>query len=280
MIKKCAIACSAIFFLSFHASAQTYLNCDFSQGIPADFTLIDNDGNTPSATMQKEGFSVGTPWIAASPKGESNVAACSTSWYSPKGTSDDWLITPSFRIDDANRNANYALAYAILENNVHKPGDSKYSQHNAYKNGESGVMGGYEKYGEYIPSEVMYYQCVARGFVDDINGIAGSVPTSYKADEPLVYDKSFALPDNILDDRNTTLVVMLIDRNDNHIVNAQIAPLGSNETTGIKPLIDNSQRHSLSTEYYNASGMRINAPQKGLNIIRTSDGRTVKVIRQ
>ena len=585
-MKKCAIACSAIFFLSFHASAQTYLNCDFSQGIPADFTLIDNDGNTPSADMTKEGFKVGTPWLAASPKGESNLVACSTSWYSPAGTSDDWMITSAFTVSDdnvtltwralasdkrnrdgyavyvsevggktiadfdkqhplfsvekeeakwtnhavsldaykgkkisiafvnnsnnksrlyiddlfagvhsdilcqlttakgvpslgdatitgiaytdedktidgfdvtlshdgesytehfadqvtkntpvnfslshkinlqkykpvdysvkvsagnlhytanstitayqrkviceegtgtwcgycvrglvyvdslkeyakdwaipiaahdgdpmangyasylegywgtggfpagvinrkqiadpgkfftvgkkmfsrenvlvdidlqakldestrsvtstttlhfaaTNRSANYALAYAVIENNVHQPGNDDYRQHNSYANGEEGPMGGYEKYGEYIPSEVMYYQCVARGFVDDFEGIDGSVPSDYQADEALEYKKDFTLPDGILDDKNTALVVMLIDKSDKHVVNAQIAPLGANEVTDIRNIINVSTSSKGKPAYYNASGMRLDRIEKGLNIIRQGDGTVIKIV--
>lgn len=585
-MKKCVIACSAIFFLSFHANAQTYLNCDFSQGIPADFTLIDNDGNTPSADMTKEGFKVGTPWLVASPKGENNLAACSTSWYNPKGTSDDWMITPSFTVSDdnvvltwramasdkrnrdgyvvyvsevggnaisdfdktkplfvvdkeeatwtkhsvsldaykgktisiafvnnstdksrlfvddifagvhsdilcrltigkgvpsigdatitgsaytnedktidgfdvtltcggesytqhftdkvskatpvnfaidhkinlqkykpvaysvkiasgnqhytvnadltayqrkvvceegtgtwcgycvrglvyvdslkeyakdwaipiaahtgdvmqsdyvesvakyfdgsgypagavcrkfkcdpgnfftvgakqfgketvlvdvdlqanldaatrsvtstttlhfaeANAAANYALSYAIIENNVHKPGDNKYRQHNSYANGKEGAMGGYEKYGEYIPSEVMYYQCVARGYVDNLDGIDGSVPAEYQADEALIYNKNFVLPDNILDDKNTALVVMLIDKSDHHIVNAQIAPLGANEITGINMIDVAGNQSSGKNAYYNVAGMRIDKMSKGLNIVRQSTGKVVKIM--
>ncbi len=585
-MKRCAIACSAIFFLSFHASAQTYLNCDFSNGIPADFTLIDNDGNTPSVDMTKEGFKVGTPWLAASPKGEDNVAACSISWYNSKGTSDDWMITPSFTVSDANvvltwramasdkRNrdgyavyvsevggksisdfdkakplftvdeeeaawtkhsisldaykgktisiafvnnstdksrlfvddifagvhsdilcrltvgkgvpsigdaaisglayteedktidgfdvtlsyggesytqhftdritkanpvsftldhkinlqkyepvaysikiasgdqhytvnsnltayqrkvvceegtgtwcgycvrglvyvdslkecakdwaipiaahsgdvmqndyvgyvskyfndsgypagtvcrklecdpgefftvgerqfdketvlvdvdlqadldeatrsvtstttlhfaeanmaANYALSYAIIENNVHQPGNNKYRQHNSYANGEKGVMGGYEKYGEYIPSEVMYYQCVARGFVDSFDGIDGSMPSEYQADEEITYQKNFTLPDGILDDSNTALVVMLIDKSDNHIVNAQIAPLGANEIMGISNIGATDEQVLGKVAYYNAAGMRMNKMGKGLNIVRQATGKVVKIV--
>ncbi len=586
-MNKCAIACSAIFFLSFHASAQTYLNCDFTNGIPADFTLIDNDGNTPSADMAKEGFIVGTPWLTASPKGESNLAACSTSWYMPAGTSDDWMITSAFTVQDDNvelswramasdkrnrdgyavyvsevggksvsdfnlqqpiftvaqeenvwtrhavsldaykgktisiafvnnstnksrlyiddlyagvhsdllcqlttakgvpslgdatisgkaytdedktfdgfdvvlsygdesysqhfadkitkdspvsftldhkinlqkykpvnysvtvsaenqshtlnstitayqrkvvceegtatwcgycvrglvyvdslkmyaqdwaipiaahsgdvmsngyasqldsfwgvdglpagvvnrkqksdpgkfftigkkmmaketvlvdidlqaqldnatravsttttlhfaepdRTANYALAYAVIENNVHQPDDDNYRQHNSYANGVEGEMGGYEKYGDYIPASVMYYQCVARGYVDDFNGIAESVPTEYKADEALTYEKDFILPDGILDDRNTELVVMLIDKSDNHIVNAQIAPLGENELMGIGNITANNSSAVGKTAYYNANGMLLNKMQKGLNIIHQADGKVIKIVR-
>lgn len=98
---RSAVAC-AIFFLSFHANAQTYLNCDFSEGIPSDFTLIDNDKNSPSTSMADMGFSVGVPWIAVAPTGESGMAACSTSWYSPAGQADDWMITPAISIPSDN----------------------------------------------------------------------------------------------------------------------------------------------------------------------------------
>lgn len=49
-MKKTAIAC-AFFFLSFHATAQTYLSCDFENGIPNSFVLKDYDGNTPSEAI-------------------------------------------------------------------------------------------------------------------------------------------------------------------------------------------------------------------------------------
>lgn len=86
----------------FAGKAQTpYLNCDFSNGIPADFTLIDADGLVPSIDMQNLGFEVGIPWIAYSFK-DGQKAACSTSYYQKEGTSNDWLITPSFKVTDAN----------------------------------------------------------------------------------------------------------------------------------------------------------------------------------
>ena len=49
------------FMVSIHA-AQPHLHtvrCDFSEGIPDTFTLIDADGNTPSSDTGKYGFAVG-----------------------------------------------------------------------------------------------------------------------------------------------------------------------------------------------------------------------------
>lgn len=82
------------------AAAQTYLECDFSDGIPSTFTLIDNDGLVPSASMAEAGFAPGTPWITATPRGTGNPAASSTSWYATAGQSDDWMITPAVNVAD------------------------------------------------------------------------------------------------------------------------------------------------------------------------------------
>lgn len=48
------------------SAQQTFLQCDFSEGIPADFTLYDLDGSEPSIDMKNTGFATGIPWIARS----------------------------------------------------------------------------------------------------------------------------------------------------------------------------------------------------------------------
>lgn len=106
----------------FAGKAQTaYLNCDFSNGIPENFTLVDVDGLMPSTDMQNIGFAIGTPWIAYTFK-DGQKAACSTSWYQKEGTSNDWLVTPTFTVTDANavlkwramsHDVEYADGYAV-----------------------------------------------------------------------------------------------------------------------------------------------------------------------
>lgn len=295
MMKKCAIACSAIFFLSFHASAQTYLHCDFSRGIPDGFTLIDNDALEPSAAMRKEGFAVGTPWIAQSPKGEDNPAACSTSWYAEKGTSDDWMITPPFTVSSAGsvltwramasdkRNRDGYAVYVSTSASTAVDGFDRSAplfsvgeEENAWTK-HSVSLDGYV--GKTITVAFVNNSTdKSRLYIDDINGVEGSVPTSFGADEPIVYEKSFPLPDKILDDRNTALVVMLIDRADNHVVNAQQAPLGANEVDGIAAPV-RSQAATGQTAIYRPDGTRTASLRRGLNIVRTADGRVVKVAR-
>lgn len=104
----------SIFWLPLMAGAQnTYINCDFSNGIPKSFTQVDGDNNEPSTDMKAIGFERGKGWIDyVLTKENNNRVACSTSWYSPAGTSDDWLITPAFTVGSSEAVANWVAKAA------------------------------------------------------------------------------------------------------------------------------------------------------------------------
>lgn len=70
-------------------------------GIPSDWTLIDNDGNKLSPDVARFGFSQGDSWIAYQIASEDNAVACSTSWYAVPGTSSDWMILPDLEVEEA-----------------------------------------------------------------------------------------------------------------------------------------------------------------------------------
>jgi hypothetical protein len=83
---------SAFVMFSNIAFGQVIFFEDFeSDGIPQNFTLIDNDGNTPAANVSY--FT--NAWIARNAPGSTDSVAASTSWYTPADTSDDWMITPA-----------------------------------------------------------------------------------------------------------------------------------------------------------------------------------------
>ena len=68
------------------------LTTDFESGIPATFTIVDNDGNTPNTSVSE----FNNAWISLSePGNSSNTVAGSTSFFEPAGTADRWLITPA-----------------------------------------------------------------------------------------------------------------------------------------------------------------------------------------
>jgi hypothetical protein len=86
----------AVLFTVNVGNSQVIFSEDFQQGIPATWTLINADGLTPSANVAY----VTDAWIGREDivVNASDSVAISTSWYSPAGASDDWLITPAINI--------------------------------------------------------------------------------------------------------------------------------------------------------------------------------------
>ena len=170
--------------------------------------------------------------------------------------------------------ADYRLCYAIIENNVHQPDDPEYMQSNAYSGGASGPMGGYENEDAYVPASKMWYQEVARGYVDDIMGVPGSVPAAITADEEIEFSNSFTLPDNILDDDNVALVIMLVDQRDERIVNGLLVGVGKNSLTGINGI--EMETGCGQTEMFTIDGRKVDSDSNipGVYIMRTvKDGK-------
>ena len=71
-----------------------------------------------------------------------------------------------------------------------------------------------------------------------------------------------------------SLTAILVNLNSLGIVNATQVHLGAG-AAGITDV--QKDANSNVVERYNLNGMRMNAPQKGLNIVRLADGRCVKV---
>ncbi|MGN1173064.1 MAG: hypothetical protein ACI4SO_04690, partial [Muribaculaceae bacterium] len=99
-----------------------------------------------------------------------------------------------------------------------------YIQANAYS-GSSDDWDGYEKKGAVIAD--MRFRNVVRAFVSDFDGVDGSVPASFIADEEISHSFSFNLPENVDKANKCHIVVMLIDMTDRHIINACTAPLAN-----------------------------------------------------
>jgi hypothetical protein len=84
----------------FSTKAQTIiLQENFNSGIPVSWTIVNNDGftvfNDPAVNF------VTDAWVAASAMeidSINDLDLYSTSWYSPAGIADDWLITPQITL--------------------------------------------------------------------------------------------------------------------------------------------------------------------------------------
>ena len=82
--------------------AQTIFQEDFNGVSPlTNWTLINVDGRTPAANVAF----VNDAWVTREDfdtTGVGDEVAVSTSWYSPAGASDDYLITPAIALTAGN----------------------------------------------------------------------------------------------------------------------------------------------------------------------------------
>lgn len=93
MIKKLLVL---ILLVSSQLNAQVEIyNEDFQNGLPATYTIVDNDGFTPNSTIV--GFD--SAWVElVDPMDSTDTIVGSTSYFSPTGQADRWLITPPITI--------------------------------------------------------------------------------------------------------------------------------------------------------------------------------------
>jgi hypothetical protein len=96
-MKKLLFTVSAL-LLAGHSFSQTIMseNFDAATTLPTGWTQLNIDALTPATGVSFMGTS---GWIAR-PKatGSTDNQAVSTSWYTPAGTSNDWLISPSIAV--------------------------------------------------------------------------------------------------------------------------------------------------------------------------------------
>lgn len=70
-------------------------NEDFDEGIPVDYTIVDNDGRTPNAAVAE----YTEAWISKTdPLDAMNSVVSSTSYFEPVGEAERWLITPAITL--------------------------------------------------------------------------------------------------------------------------------------------------------------------------------------
>ncbi len=93
MMKLSSLLLTALSGVTF---AQTDLILeDFQSGIPANYTIVDNDGRTPAAAVSE--FT--EAWITTTdPDDNANQVAAATSYFDPIGQASRWLITPQLTL--------------------------------------------------------------------------------------------------------------------------------------------------------------------------------------
>lgn len=101
------------------AQTQVYLE-DFENGLPASYTIVDNDGLTPDPSVSE----FADAWISLpDPLDSTDTIVGSTSYFDPAGIADRWLITPQITLgafgnflywEGRSHDASYPDGYYIL----------------------------------------------------------------------------------------------------------------------------------------------------------------------
>ncbi|WP_281642529.1 Omp28-related outer membrane protein [Hoylesella loescheii] len=178
--------------------------------------------------------------------------------------------------------ANYALAYVVIEDGVH---NANWGQANAF-NGETGLLAENKEFGPFVKEDrVVYglkYNHVARTFLGIDNGLAGSLPNKVVADQAIKHEATFngiGRSWTAQNKNNLRVVVMVIDNTTHNIANAARCQITPYATTAISAA--NATAERVEVARFNLNGQRLSAPEKGINIVKYSDGTVEKVrVRQ
>ena len=185
-------------------------------------------------------------------------------------------ITTRTKFAYSDNDADFAIAYALTEDGMHGTGSS-WAQNNNLSGNSS-----------YANSNPFWYSSPSK--VSDVKfnhvgvaawglekGIDGSVKPVVVAGEEQEYTyKANISTNNLIQDKsNLKVIVMLIDRSTGRIVNAAQTTIDAYNTTAVDEVISSTTQKA---ERFTLDGQKVSAPQRGINIIRMSEGTVRKVL--
>ena len=197
----------------------------------------------------------------------------SAEWDSSAKRKVVFNTTSSFSYDDDN--GQYGIAYVLVENGLKGTG-SNWAQSNYYSGSGTGDMAWWGKQGSSVTG-VEYNHVVVAAW-EAMNGVNGSVDKNIDANVKQSYSYTASISSNSLIQDKTKLkaIVLLIDRTNGTIVNAAQSDI-LEPGTAIRT-IDGDQSSMSDSQWFDLSGRKLPAIQKGINIIRMNDGTVKKVL--
>ena len=189
-------------------------------------------------------------------------------------------VTPSVTFCVNRDEAPYGFAYVLTEDSMSNP---NWVQYNNYS-GSTDDRGITKEFDYFIdaPRDIRNLEnnfvAIAAEGVKAL--LTGYIKTPIKADEPQSHTYIFRNISNkkIIQDKSKLKVcVLLINKTTGRIENAAKCTISEPNTTAISSL---SQREGqvVETARYTLDGRRITTPQKGVNIVKYSDGRVSKEV--
>lgn len=205
---------------------------------------------------------------------------------------DSTVITAAGRVEFLySGDADYALGYVLTADSL--TGTTKYwYQYNYYsyyyssQTGDSNLDDAWYSQSYYVKN--LAYNHVALKAEGIVDGIDGSVPSTVTLGETYSHETTFDVSDNVpsysvsnaylLQDKSkVNVVALLFNRFSGRIVNAAITPVYPDAETGITS-VGNDTAGATEVARYTVDGRRITSPVKGINIVKYSNGKTVKQI--
>lgn len=119
-------------------------------------------------------------------------------------------------------NANYGLAFAVIENDV-----KGYKQKNAYAGSVKSYYG-WEKKGKEVELDLQH---VARLGYETVNGISDVFPKQINSGDAFSHTVDLNLPNNIQNRKNLKLIAFVIDRNSKYVENVVEVPIKEMQPT-------------------------------------------------
>ena len=173
----------------------------------------------------------------------------------------------------------YAIAFVLSEDGMQgEKDDHTWYQANGFSGGTgyNADFGSWTSAGRYVN---MAYDNVIVQAWDALNGIDESVPSVVMKDEKLSYSTTLDISANTLiqNKEKLYLTALLLNRNNYSIVNAAQVSLGNGGSASIEGVTDDANGATVVARY-NVNGVRLDKAQKGLNIVKYSDGTTKKVM--
>jgi len=209
----------------------------------------------------------------------------SAKWTDESKTAVTVTSSVSFALDQSSNH--WRVAYFLIADSLHGT-TTTWKQHSYYAGGTT--FADDPLMAPFIKDEYTYpyfSDVVIATSKNWVSGEEGSITAPIKGGIPQTFDYTFSLADAVntskeslvQDKKYIRVVAALIDTETGHVINAAKIGISPLETSGISNL-DATNPLKVSLAYYSIDGKRLTAPQRGLNIVKTSDGKTFKVIKK
>ena len=203
----------------------------------------------------------------------------SASWSDDTKTAIKVDFSTTFNYDRFGENP-YGVGF-ILSENAMKGTGTQWMQLNYYSNSYGQAGAAYYKNADMLswfeaePFVPMEYSNVVVQSWRPIGDALFTESEDIEKGKTINYTNTLPVTSSLIQDKDMlSLTAILVNLNNLGIVNAAQVHLGAG-AAGITDV--QKDANSNVVERYNLNGMRVNAPQKGLNIVKLADGRCVKV---